>query len=720
MKFYTTYMTDSKKIFSVCLAVWLIFFHRQIFRGGYTGWDTHDLLWVNFLYFSDSLKQGYVPLWNHFIQGGVFFPTFNNIGLFSPFQLFFVLLGWIINPAYSFELMIQVTVLLGGIGAYKLFRFDGCSCSLSLFGATAFVMAVLIPLTGQLPMVVSLSSFPWLIWGLQRTMLKPFKSMLGCISWGTLATMWLSSGYLWMNLINLALAIVFWLVVYAPKFGSLAVKERSLFFDGTRCLVGSLLFLVLAYACVLLPGYLNMQLNYGDFHGDYVSPEPRLRSMNSIGFAGYPNFFIALLSLIDPRVLVNSGKYADLPKWTVGTGWVTWILFVFTVSFKNKPKQIFWIIVLLTSLFYSLESKNIVSNFLKLIPILNANRWLLLGLAYSSIFIIFYTIKQFEILKKGNAEYRYNVKVVYCFNMVSFGVVLYFKAPAPVFLILAISSCVTYFLVTSSKLKKEELLIPCLTLVNILSFAHSFYVTPIGPSYSIVEPLNGKINYSQRVLSRDKNVVITNNFRQPGEGSTYVFDDESWPLRKIPQAHGYNNLGNPYFWYVKNTNFVADFVSVTQEVRPENQTSRRDYFSDREFAQATMGDAQVDMSWPTLSSQEDATKAKRTDFQWVLKDLKISPNVAAFQVELNSDAYLMFKNVSQPDWEVFVDGVHQPLIKANRIFQSVYLRTPGEHYVEFKFKPRLTIFLLLVPYMLLLVAGILLLVRVVDQKRRLM
>ena len=712
-------MTDSKKIFSVCLAVWFIFFHRQIFRGGHTGWDTHDLLWVNFLYFSDCLKQGYIPLWNHFIQGGVFFPTFNNIGLFSPFQLFFVLLGWIINPSYSFELMIQATVLLGGVGAYKLFRFDGCSCSLSLFGATAFVMAVLIPLTGQLSIVFSLSSFPWLIWGIQRTMLKPFRSMLGCISWGTFAALYFSSGYLWMNLMNLALAVVFWLVVYGSKFGSLAFKDKLIFVDGMRCLAGSFLFLMLAYGCLLLPGYANMQLNYADFWGDYISPEPRLRSMNAVGFHGYADFSTAVASLMDVRILVSHPAYLGLPTWTVGAGLVVSGIFLCLFRFKNDSSQLFWLVSSAMALLYATQSNNAVADLVKKIPVLNANRWLFLGSAYACTFLIFYTARQINLLKNETHQKNYQTIRIGLIAVTGLGILFYFGAPLLAWVLFLVSLLAVHVLLNSEQHKHKNFCIIFLIAVNVFSFAHSFYVSPQGITFLMAKHAN-VAGYQKSVPLRNTNVLINQNVRQLRNDSIYVFDDAvSWPLKKIPQAHGYNNLGNPYFWYVKNTDFVADLVSATQQVRLEDQVFRRNYFSDREFAQAMMADAQVEMSWPTLSSLENPIETPRTDFRWVLKDLKISPNLAAMQVELNSEAYLVFKNVTQPGWKVFVDGVQQPLIKANRIFQAVYLSRPGEHYVEFKFQPRLTIFLLLVPYILLIVAGSLFLVQVAVRKRRL-
>lgn len=147
----------------ISIAVWIACFWAPISGKYYPSWDTHDLGFVNFLYFSDSLRSGTFPLWNHFIQSRTFFPNFNNIGLFYPFQLFFVVLSWMINPVYAYELMIQAAALIGGVGGYLLFRTYTSDRLIALFGVTAFVAVVLVPIVGQISILISLSSFPWLI-----------------------------------------------------------------------------------------------------------------------------------------------------------------------------------------------------------------------------------------------------------------------------------------------------------------------------------------------------------------------------------------------------------------------------------------------------------------------------------------------------------------------------------------------------------------------------
>lgn len=148
-------------ILIVTLSTWALFFKTPLLNEGYTGWDTHDLGFVNFLYFSDSLKNGIIPLWNNFIQSGAFFPNFLNIDDFFPFQLFFIGLSWALNPLFTYDLMIQAVVLIGGIGSYLLFRFWTKDKLIAVFGSIAFV-SLLIPIIGQKMFIVSLSSLPWI------------------------------------------------------------------------------------------------------------------------------------------------------------------------------------------------------------------------------------------------------------------------------------------------------------------------------------------------------------------------------------------------------------------------------------------------------------------------------------------------------------------------------------------------------------------------------
>jgi len=57
--------------------IFLIFFFagivhlKQLIAHRVTGWDSFDVLTVNFIFMSDALKSGSLPLWNPFVLGGI-------------------------------------------------------------------------------------------------------------------------------------------------------------------------------------------------------------------------------------------------------------------------------------------------------------------------------------------------------------------------------------------------------------------------------------------------------------------------------------------------------------------------------------------------------------------------------------------------------------------------------------------------------------------------
>ncbi len=82
--------------------------------------------------------------------------------------------------------------------------------------------------------------------------------------------------------------------------------------------------------------------------------------------------------------------------------------------------------------------------------------------------------------------------------------------------------------------------------------------------------------------------------------------------------------------------------------------------------------------------------------------MKIEPNTASMRVSTNAAAYLVFNNVDHPGWEAYVNGKKAELVRTNRVFQGVFLPQAGSHEVVFKFRPVLTITLILLPYIILL------------------
>ena len=74
----------------------------------------------------------------------------------------------------------------------------------------------------------------------------------------------------------------------------------------------------------------------------------------------------------------------------------------------------------------------------------------------------------------------------------------------------------------------------------------------------------------------------------------------------------------------------------------------------------------------------------------------------------------MLNDKYDPAWQVLVDGTPAPLLRCNYLMRGVYLPSPGEHTVEFKFsQPLLPVGITLIST----IAGVLLLVSVGCPRR---
>lgn len=696
---------ENIRIFFIITATWLACFSNPIRGISYTSWDTHDLGFVNFLYFSDSLRSGVFPLWNHFIQSGTFFPNFNNIGLFSPFQLIFVALSWVISPVYAYELMIQIVVLIGGVGAYLLCRTYTSDRLIALFGAIAFAVVVLVPIVGQIGILISLSSFPWLIFACIKIMERRGDGVLRYVTLGVLGALYLVSGYLWMNLIHLAIAAIFSLGLLVKEYLRAEAQEKKAVVSSVVSLLIFFGTMVLLYGCLMLPGYLSMNFNYSLFSGDYENPEPRLRSLVASQHFSYSSIYKALVGAVDPRIIINDGPWmADAPRWSWGGGWVLLILFLAISTRKFFGMQIFWLGLMIVAFLYSAGDSNFAGKFIEKTPILNANRWWFIGVTYATICLVFLVIPRLVALKEraGRQQQFSFLTPVYDFQTLLVGalsiyLLAYFKSSAFEFVLVEV---IVVLVVLLSRVNNKTYWNNLLTLLigaSVFAIAHMPYDILSVNHYLAA---SGADNYSQQIRDREKNVVITKNYRKLGEGDVYIFNDE-WLLKKIPFSHGYNNLGNPYAWYVKNEPYLEHLVVVTRDVRQGNEIERKSFASDNEFAKAMMGDVLADMGRPTIDTAHFRSLLQRPDFKWQLDELKVEPNTASMRVTTDDSAFLIFNNVDHPGWDIYVNGKKAELVRANHIFQGVFLEGAGSYEVVFKFRPALTIALILLPYLVL-------------------
>lgn len=666
----------------------LIFFHRNLLGKAYTGWDTYYGGFMSFLYFSDSLWNGSLPLWNHFIQSGTFFPSFNNIGLFSPFQLVFVLLSWVISPLYAYELMVQAVILVGGVGGYLLFRSFGSDRLIALFGVTAFLLSTQMPIVGQLGFLFSLSSFPWLIFACIKIADEHNERLFTrYIFLGTLGALYTASGYLWMNLINLLITAFF--------LAGLYYKRSANWGSARRIIIGNLAVFfgayILLYVGLEIPGLQNTHFNYDLFSGDYLSPEPRLRSLDAsrMEIFSYGSIYSALIGAIDPRLLANK-------MWSIGAGWVVVLILLFARWKKHfSALQAFFAVMLGVSILYMAGPGTFFGKVVKHIPIINANRWWMLGAFYANIALVSLAVLKLTSFTNGSERVKsHNIRSV-IIGCLLLSLLVLIGAPVIEFALVAIAGALIWCLGSGGQ-RRRDWVLWCLMVVNIVAFAS------MGKSFWVHTSQTDMVSgYAAQTASHNSQIAITKNYRRLGKNTTYIWSDEQWLWQKVPFSHGYNNMGNPLYWYVKDEAFLEWLVFVTQDVRRERELGRKNFPSDNEFAKAMMGDVLADTSRPTIEGTHFRNLLLRPRFQWKLNELNVEPNTARMRVATDAAAFLIFNNVHYPGWKAYVNGKKAELVRTNRIFQGVFLEGAGDYDVVFKFRPVATIALILLPYIVL-------------------
>jgi len=686
--------------FLIAFCVWLTAFQDKFTSlfsiQTFTGWDTHSYGFVYFLYFSDALKSGFIPLWNPLIQSGNFFPNFFNAGLFYPFELFFVVLGWAIGPLLSFELMIQVSIIIGALGTYWLLQYWKIDSFIALIGAIFYALIVLAPLVGQIWYAISFASLPWLIFACAYLSdKKPRNLNISWLFFGLLYVFFISAGYLWLNLMNLLLAFSF---VAAKQIFSTppSVNTRRFSFhwlaEGPVLL---LLYIACIYACIVLPCFLHLQFNYSEFLGDFASPDGRLRGLKLLGqTAGHGGALETIIGNIDPLISANQ-PWAKEGVFTYGGGWTLWILLTISLITKWSKRQIYWLVLLAFVITYSAGSDTLLGSIVMHIPIVNGNRyWLGVGTSYASIFLLFIVIDKLNLLNKNDSNKKGLHIRLSIVAILGIAFLIYMYAPLIEYWILILSSLfLGVFILSRSHLMSSWALIS-LVVMN-LSYV---LITPYR-SYS--NPALEK-EYLKEITNRQQAITVTQNHRKLATGTELNYYDTDWIYQKIPFAHGYNHLGNPQYWYVKNNPFLEKMVVVTQLARPAQEINRHNLKSDNEYAENIAADVLSNPLVPTIEKNQYKSIETSSQFSSKISNLAVNPNNVRLNIDVNAPAHLILNMLYAPGWSILVNGVEYRPYRANHLFQGIDLNAAGHYQIDFRYRPYLTIVLMSVPYVLLL------------------
>jgi hypothetical protein len=88
-----------------------------------------------------------------------------------------------------------------------------------------------------------------------------------------------------------------------------------------------------------------------------------------------------------------------------------------------------------------------------------------------------------------------------------------------------------------------------------------------------------------------------------------------------------------------------------------------------------------------VSVDAEGTASSETDLHgWLRNSRRISPNHMEMDVQVDHRALLVWNESFYPGWRVWVNGVEQPLLRANHVFMGVWLEK-GAQQVVFEFTP---------------------------------
>ena len=544
----------------------------------YADWDTHDYFFPQFLYFVDSLRGGTVPLWNPFIQSGAFFPSLHNVGFFLPFYQPFLLLGLVVSPLTALEWAVVALQFAGGLGLYALLALQRWRRDVALLGSVAFLTSVLWLNIGQLSILFSFATLPWLLVAAHLIKAKRLTSPAIALA-GISIGMAFACGYPWLSLVNTLIVVVYLAVIGA---GGL-IKDRQIRLQ-------ALLFLAccgLIYAALTLPGYANLLFNYGAFAGDFVSPDDRLRGLKVTSTLKYRSLAVAAAASIDPSIY-GTPKFA---LWTLGVGWSMFSLVLVRLFLRRAfaPTDWFWFTVALLGLGYAAAVPPLADVVTRL-PLLNGNRlwilanhyvvlaWIMLATAWLQSIAATAPLHPF-----AQADRVRRIGLLCAIALLA--IWLYASdASVPAYAMLLASVALA---LAAWTLGLQRHLALTLVATNIIGFQIALIRFPSVPdkARSSIPAL------AEKVKTRTARVAVTEvNHRELGRQAYYAYDNPDWSISKTPTSHGYNNLGSPLYWYMKDAPFLERIFDVTDRTRPPRAPPRASLAKDNAYAEGLAAD----------------------------------------------------------------------------------------------------------------------------------
>jgi|GEM_PF-1805253 len=151
------------------VGVWLLMHGRLLVGELYWG-DAGIYFYPMWEFIRRSLRQGELPFWNPYVNGGQ--PLIGNpqMGVFYPTTLLLLF----VPTARWLSLVVALHLLWSGIGMRLWLRLLGCSPPASVWGACAWMGCTAVVARAQFPpFLMSIAWYPWVLWGIERVWQQP-------------------------------------------------------------------------------------------------------------------------------------------------------------------------------------------------------------------------------------------------------------------------------------------------------------------------------------------------------------------------------------------------------------------------------------------------------------------------------------------------------------------------------------------------------------------
>ncbi len=663
-----------------------------------------------------SIKNKEAPLWNPYSFSGQ--PLFANIqsATFSLLNINFFFLPF----SYAWGLNIILTSILTGLFMYFFLK------SMNLSNSSGFFGAIILPFSGF-----------FVAW----------------LEWGTV-----SSTFMYMPLILLSIKKMFsknspfWFLALAVAISQLIFAGHAQ--TGLYVLIVSILFII--YLSLkqgginksLFPSLaiaLGLLITIVQLIPSYEFTINSARDIDQGYIAGREDWFLPLKNLIQfivPDFFGNPATYNYWGVWNYAEfiGFIGTIpLMLAFVGFLKVKKSIFFLIILIFSLFFAIENPISKLPYTLNLPIISSMQpsriIVLLCFALTSLAAI-----GLEAFNKEKEKYKFVVSAAIILLITTGTLIfsLFFKKYFPIFenydpsyiatrnlmlpLIFSLLSLLICLLMFT-KIPRKYLLILLLVLTTIDIYRFAYKFIPFS-SISLIFPDTQITNYLKdqketfRIITTDRRITTPNSFASYKIESTQGYDPlyligyaklvSSWNEEKPKEADAFNRIVTP----MNITSPIADMLGarfiltfdellddsfekvqeegITKLYRNNNALSRVFFVNsinkvenkDQEIAfllQRTKNLKQEAVS-SEFEFKSIGLKAEATIIETTSQKLKI-------RTDANKEAPLIVSNIYYPGWQAYIDNKKTPILRANYILQSIMI-PKGEHQLTLIYSPK--------------------------------